>query len=389
LIDTDRFNERTGNGQPACQVTDELREKTGMLYELINFSDQIGALNVFRYITFRTGSAIFTSLLFVLLFGPMMIDTLRMRQGKGQPIREDGPKTHLSKRGTPTMGGLMILGSVTVSTLLWANLSNPYVWIVLGVTLAYGAIGFYDDYLKVTKRTVGGFSGKMRLILEIAVAAIASYFFMKLSTPQFAGKLALPFFKNLLIDLGPFFIIMGVVVIAGAGNAVNLTDGLDGLAIVPVMIAAATFGLFAYVSGRFDWARYLQIHYIPGTGELSIICRALIGAGLGFLWFNAPPAMIFMGDTGSLALGGALGAIAVATKHEVQLAIVGGLFVLETLSVIIQVASFKMTGKRVFRMAPLHHHFEQKGWAEATVVVRFWIISVILALVGLATLKLR
>jgi phospho-N-acetylmuramoyl-pentapeptide-transferase len=360
-----------------------------MLYELINFSDQIGALNVFRYITFRTGSAIFTSLLFVLLFGPMMIDTLRMKQGKGQPIREDGPKSHLAKRGTPTMGGLMILGSVTVSTLLWANLSNPYVWIVLGVTLAYGAIGFYDDYLKVTKRTVGGFSGRMRLILEIAVAAVASYLFMKLSTPQFAGKLAFPFFKNLLIDLGPFFIIMGVVVIAGAGNAVNLTDGLDGLAIVPVMIAAATFGVFAYLSGRFDMAKYLQIHYIPGTGELAIICGALIGAGLGFLWFNAPPAMIFMGDTGSLALGGALGAIAIATKHEVQLAIVGGLFVLETLSVIIQVASFKMTGKRVFRMAPLHHHFEQKGWAEATVVVRFWIISVILALIGLATLKLR
>jgi phospho-N-acetylmuramoyl-pentapeptide-transferase len=360
-----------------------------MLYELVNFSDQIAVLNVFRYITFRTGSAIFTSLLFVLLFGPMMIDMLRMKQGKGQPIREDGPKSHFSKKGTPTMGGLMILASVTVSTLLWANLSNPYVWIVMGVTLSYGAIGFYDDYLKVTRRTTGGFSSRARLLLELSVAAVAAYFFMKLSSPQLSGKLALPFFKNLLIDLGPFFILMGVIVIAGAGNAVNLTDGLDGLAIVPVMIAAATFGVFAYVSGRFDWAKYLAVHYIPGTGELAIICGALIGAGLGFLWFNAPPAMIFMGDTGSLALGGALGAIAVATKHEVTLAIVGGLFVLETLSVIIQVASFKLTGKRVFRMAPLHHHFEQKGWAEATVVVRFWIISVILALLGLATLKLR
>ncbi len=360
-----------------------------MLYELTNFSDQISALNVFRYITFRTGGALMTAALFVFLFGPSMIDMLRLKQGKGQPIREDGPKTHLAKRGTPTMGGLMILSGVTVSTLLWANLSNWYVWIVLGVTLAYGAIGFYDDYLKVTKRTTDGFSSRIRFGLELLVAAVATYAIMKLSVGQFSGKLAVPFFKNMLIDLGPFFVLFGVVVIAGSGNAVNLTDGLDGLAIVPVMIAAATFGVFAYVSGRFDWARYLQVHYISGTGELAIICGALIGAGLGFLWFNAPPAMIFMGDTGSLALGGALGAIAVATKHEIVLAIVGGLFVLEALSVIIQVASFKMTGKRVFRMAPLHHHFEQKGWAEATVVVRFWIISVCLALAGLATLKLR
>ena len=360
-----------------------------MLYELINFSDQIGALNVFRYITFRTASAMMTAGLFVFLFGPAIIDILRVRQGKGQPIREDGPKTHLAKRGTPTMGGLMILGGVTVSTLLWANLSNAYVWVVLGVTLSYGAIGFYDDYLKVTKRTTDGFSTRIRLGLELVVAAVATYAIMKLSAPQFSGRLAVPFLKNMLIDLGPLFVIFGVVVIAGSGNAVNLTDGLDGLAIVPVMIAAAAFGIFAYVAGRFDWARYLQVHYIAGTGELAIICGALIGAGLGFLWFNAPPAMIFMGDTGSLALGGALGTIAVATKHEIVLAVVGGLFVLEALSVIIQVASFKMTGKRVFRMAPLHHHFEQKGWAEATVVVRFWIISVCLALIGLATLKLR
>ena len=360
-----------------------------MLYELTTFSDQIGVLNVFRYITFRTAMAIMTAGLFVFLFGPMIIDVLRIKQGKGQPIREDGPKTHLAKRGTPTMGGLMILGGVMISTLLWANLSNKYVWVVLGVTFAYGAIGFYDDYLKVTKRTSDGFSSKFRLGLELLVAAVATYAIMKLSVPQLSGKLALPFFKTLLLDLGPLFVVFGVLVIAGAGNAVNLTDGLDGLAIVPVMIAAAAFGVFAYVSGRADWSRALLIHYVRDPGELAIICGALIGAGLGFLWFNAPPAMVFMGDTGSLALGGALGAIAVATKHEIVLAVVGGLFVLEALSVIIQVASFKLTGKRVFRMAPLHHHFEQKGWAEATVVVRFWIISVCLALIGLATLKLR
>ena len=284
----------------------------------------------------------------------------------------------------------MILSGVTVSTLLWANWANWYVWIVLFVTLSYGAIGFYDDYLKVTRSTdrrrlrqaaAAGRDrrgGRRRLAGHARSAARAS-----------PSSLTVPFFKNVIIPLGVLFVLLGVFVIAGAGNAVNLTDGLDGLAIVPVMIAAATFGLIAYLSGNANFARYLQIHYVPGAGELAIICGALIGAGLGFLWFNAPPAMIFMGDTGSLALGGALGAIAVATKHEIVLAIVGGLFVLETLSVIIQVASFKMTGKRVFRMAPLHHHFEQKGWQESTVVVRFWIISVVLALVGLATLKLR
>lgn len=360
-----------------------------MLYELVNFSDQLGPLNVFRYITFRTGGAIFTALLFVLLFGPGIIDLLRIKQGKGQPIREDGPQSHLAKRGTPTMGGLMILSGVLVSTLLWANLENPYVWIVLFVTMSFGAIGFYDDYLKVTKQTAGGFSGKLRLSAELLVAAVATYFIVQMSAPDLANMLTLPFFKDVLINLGPFFILMGVLVIAGAGNAVNLTDGLDGLAIVPVMIAAATFGLIAYLSGNAKFASYLQIHFVPGSGELAVVCGALIGAGLGFLWFNAPPAMIFMGDTGSLALGGALGSIAVATKHELVLAIVGGLFVLETLSVIIQVTSYKLTGKRVFRMAPLHHHYEQKGWKESTVVVRFWIISVVLALIGLATLKLR
>jgi phospho-N-acetylmuramoyl-pentapeptide-transferase len=360
-----------------------------MLYELVQFSDQIGALNVFRYITFRSFGAVTTAFLFVLLFGPAMIDTLRIKQGKGQPIRDDGPQSHLTKIGTPTMGGLMILAAVVVSTLLWANWASPYVWVVLGVTLAFGAIGFYDDFLKVTKRTARGFSGKVRFGMELAVAALATYIFMRLAPPTLDDTVTVPFFKSVLIDLGPFFVLFGVLVIVGSGNAVNLTDGLDGLAIVPVMIVAATFGVFAYIVGRADFTKLLLLNYVPGTGELAIICGALIGAGLGFLWFNAPPAMIFMGDTGSLALGGALGAIAVATKHEIELAIAGGLFVLEALSVIIQVASYKLTGKRVFRMAPLHHHFEQKGWQEATVVVRFWIISVVLALIALTTLKLR
>lgn len=362
---------------------------TAMLYELIAFSNDINALNVFRYITFRTGGAIFTALLFVMMFGPAIIDLLRVKQGKGQPIREDGPQTHLLKRGTPTMGGLMILSGVTVATLLWGNLKNGYVWVVLAVTLFYGAIGFYDDFLKVTKRTTDGFGGKARLLLEFIVAAVAGYTMMKLGSDKLSTALTFPFFKDLVLDLGPLFVLMATFVIVGAGNAVNFTDGLDGLAIVPVMIAAATFGVIAYLVGSEKFATYLQIHHVNGTAELAVICGALIGAGLGFLWFNAPPAMIFMGDTGSLALGGALGAIAVAIKHEIVLAIVGGLFVLETLSVIIQVASFKLTGKRVFRMAPLHHHYEQKGWKESTVVIRFWIISVILALIGLSTLKLR
>ncbi len=360
-----------------------------MLYQLVNFSDQFSALNVFRYISFRTGGAIFTALLFVMMFGPAMIDLLRVKQGKGQPIREDGPQTHQLKRGTPTMGGLMILAGVLVATMLWCRLSNLYVWVVLFVTVTYGMIGYWDDYLKVTKRSTDGFSGRARMLLEIVVAAIAGYALMKLGPADLNDKLAFPFFKDLLLDLGPLFVVLAILVIAGAGNAVNFTDGLDGLAIVPVMIAAGTFGVIAYLSGNVKFATYLQIHHIPETSELAVICGALIGAGLGFLWFNAPPAMIFMGDTGSLALGGALGAIAVAIKHEIVLAIVGGLFVLETLSVIIQVISFKWTGKRVFRMAPLHHHYEQKGWKESTIVIRFWIISVILALIGLATLKLR
>ena len=361
-----------------------------MLYWLSEFAGELSVFNVFRYITFRTGGAVLTALLFVFLFGPKIIRSLRIRQGKGQPIRTDGPERHLiAKQGTPTMGGLMILSGVTVATLLWGNLHNVYVWVVLLVTLIYGAVGLYDDYLKVTRQSVEGSRGRVRLLIEFAVALVAAYVIASVGQAPLSTALTIPFFKNVLVQIGWFFVPFGAFIIVGAGNAVNLTDGLDGLAIVPVMIAAATFGFIAYFVGNALFAEYLQIHFVQGTGELAVICGALVGAGLGFLWFNAPPAQIFMGDTGSLALGGALGAIAVATKHELVLAIVGGLFVLEAISVIVQVASYRLTGKRVFRMAPLHHHYEQKGWAESTVVIRFWIISVVLALAGLATLKLR
>jgi len=361
-----------------------------MLYWLSAFADTIGPLNVLRYITFRTGGAMITALIFVFLFGPWIIDHLRLRQGKGQPIRSDGPQSHLvTKKGTPTMGGLMILFGLLVSTLLWANLTNRYVWIVLAVTLSFGAIGFYDDYLKVTKQTHAGVSGTLRIVLELLIAAAASYFIMSLGRQPFASSLTFPFFKELILPLGWSFVVLGCFVIVGAGNAVNLTDGLDGLAIVPVMIASGCFGVFAWVVGNAVFSDYLQLHFVAGTGELAVLCGAVIGAGIGFLWFNAPPASIFMGDTGSLALGGMLGTIAVATKHEVVLGIVGGLFVLEAVSVIVQVVSFKLTGKRVFKMAPIHHHFEQLGWTEPQIVIRFWIISVVLALAGLATLKLR
>ncbi|GBU19217.1 MULTISPECIES: phospho-N-acetylmuramoyl-pentapeptide-transferase [Methylobacterium] len=361
-----------------------------MLYLLSDLSGQLSALNVFRYITFRTGGAMFTAGLFVFWFGPWIISLLRLRQGKGQPIREDGPQTHLlTKRGTPTMGGLMILAGFVVAVLLWANPRNHYVWITLTVTLGFGAIGFYDDYLKVTKQSHKGFSGRFRLALE-ALIAIAACTMIALYSPQvLKNQLAFPVFKDALLNLGWFYVLFGGFVIVGAGNAVNMTDGLDGLAIVPVMIACGTFGVIAYLVGNSFTANYLQVNYVRDTGELAVVCGAVIGAGLGFLWFNAPPAQVFMGDTGSLSLGGLLGTVAVATKHEIVLAIVGGLFVLEMMSVIIQVASFKLTGKRVFRMAPIHHHFEQKGWKEPQVVIRFWIIAVILALAGLATLKLR
>ncbi len=362
-----------------------------MLHYIINsLASEFSPFNAFRYLTTRTGGSILTALLFVFVFGPAIISKLKVKQGRGQPIRSDGPQRHIvEKQGTPTMGGLMILSGVLVSTLLWADLGNLYVWAVLFVTLGFGAIGFYDDYLKVTRASVHGFSGKMRLSAEFIIAIVAVLCFMQIGAKPLASSLAVPFFKDTLFYLGPAFALFGMLVIVGAGNAVNITDGLDGLAIVPVMIAAGSYGFIAYIVGNSVFSNYLQIHFVAGTGELSIICGALIGAGLGFLWFNAPPAMIFMGDTGSLSLGGALGAIAVAVKHEIVLAIIGGLFVLETVSVIVQVASFKMTGKRVFAMAPLHHHFEQKGWRESTIVIRFWIIAFVLALIGLSTLKLR
>jgi phospho-N-acetylmuramoyl-pentapeptide-transferase len=347
-------------------------------------------LNVFRYITFRAGGAVFTGALFVFLFGPWIIDHLRLRQGKGQPIRSDGPQSHIvSKKGTPTMGGLMILSGLLVATLLWADPHNPYVWIVLAVTLGFGFVGFYDDYLKVTQQTHGGFAGKFRLAIEAAIALAACYLLTRLGRDVSSTSLVIPFFKDVILNFGWFFVLFGAFVMVGAGNAVNLTDGLDGLAIVPVMIAALSFGLIAYLVGNAVFSDYLQINYVAGTGELAVLCGAVFGAGLGFLWFNAPPASIFMGDTGSLALGGMLGSIAVAVKHEIVLAVIGGLFVLEAVSVIVQVVSFKLTGKRIFRMAPLHHHFEQLGWTEPQIVIRFWIISVMLALAGLSTLKLR
>ncbi|MFL5044190.1 MAG: phospho-N-acetylmuramoyl-pentapeptide-transferase [Xanthobacteraceae bacterium] len=361
-----------------------------MLYWLIEFSDKISALNVFRYLTVRTGGAMITALVFVFLCGPWIIDHLRLRQGKGQPIRVDGPQSHLvTKRGTPTMGGLMILSGLLFATVLWANPANPYVWIVLGVTLGFGLVGFYDDYLKVTRQTHGGFSGRIRLVIEALIAAVACYAFANLGRPPFATSLAFPVFKELIVDLGWFFIVLGAFIIVGAGNAVNLTDGLDGLAIGPVMTTALSFGFISYFVGNAFYADYLQVHYVAGTGELAVLCGAVLGAGLGFLWFNAPPATIFMGDTGSLALGGLLGTVAVAAKHEIVLAIVGGLFVLEAVSVIVQVVSFRLTGKRIFKMAPIHHHFEQLGWTEPQIVIRFWIISIVLALAGLSTLKLR
>ncbi len=367
-----------------------------MLLWLADLSAVFSPLNVFRYITFRAGGATATALLFVFWFGPRIISMMRIKQGRGQPIREDGPQSHLlTKRGTPTMGGLMILAGLTVSTLLWGNLANPYVWIVLLVTLSFGAIGFYDDYLKVTKQSHKGFSGKARLVIEGVVAVIAcaliAYVSASSGTPEglrLAHGLAFPF-TQFVWNLSWFFPIIAGCVIVGAGNAVNLTDGLDGLAIVPVMIAAGTFGFIAYIVGTPNFARELYLNGVLGSAELSVVCGAMIGAGLGFLWFNAPPAQIFMGDTGSLALGGMLGAVAVATKHEIVLGVVGGLFVLEAMSVIIQVASFKLTGKRVFKMAPIHHHFEHLGWTEPQIVIRFWIIAVVLALIGLSTLKLR
>ncbi len=359
------------------------------LHFLFPLADVFGPFNLFRYITFRTGGAIITALVVSFVVGPIIIRLLRDRQGEGQPIRDDGPAGHFRKAGTPTMGGVMILLAIAVSTVLWADIRNGFVWAVLLVTLGFGAIGFADDYLKVSRRSSHGLPGRLKLLLQILIGTGATLVIAELTREPLATSLALPFFKATLIDLGWFYLVFAAFVIVGASNAVNLTDGLDGLAIMPVMIAAASFGFIAYLVGHTNFATYLQIHHVSGAGELAVFCGALVGAALGFLWFNAPPAMVFMGDTGSLAMGGALGSVAVAAKHELVLAIIGGLFVLETASVIVQVVSFRLTGRRVFRMAPLHHHFEQKGWAEPTIVIRFWIIAAILALCGLATLKLR
>ncbi|MEH6701047.1 MULTISPECIES: phospho-N-acetylmuramoyl-pentapeptide-transferase [Parasphingorhabdus] len=356
-----------------------------MFYLLAQWLEFEGIFNVFRYLSFRSGAAVSTSLFIGLLIGPKFINMLRMRQGKGQPIREDGPVTHLKKAGTPTMGGLMILISVVTSLILWMDLSNMFVWACIFVTLGFGAIGFMDDYDKVRKASHKGIPGRVRLLLEFIIAGFATWLIVQ----QIGTSLYVPFFNDVQIDLGYFYIPFAMFVIVGAGNAVNLTDGLDGLATMPVVIASATFLVLVYLSGNAVFSEYLGIPFVRGAGELAIFCACVIGACLAFLWFNAPPAAVFMGDTGSLALGGALGAIAVSIHHEIVLALVGGLFVLEAVSVIVQVFFFKRTGRRVFRMAPIHHHFEQLGWSESTIVIRFWIISLVLALAGLATLKLR
>ena len=353
-------------------------------------ADDFILFNLFRYLTFRSGAAVVTALFIAFILGPGMIRWLRGLQQGGQPIRDDGPERHLiEKKGTPTMGGVLILLAVVVATLLWADLRNGYVWAVLTVTVGYGLLGFADDFLKVSRRNPKGLNGRVKLLGQALIGLIGAVWIAALTRAPLGTSLAIPVFKDALVPLGYAFFVFAPLVMMGASNAVNLTDGLDGLAIVPVMIASASFALIAYLVGNRIFADYLQIHFVPRVGELAIFCTALVGAGMGFLWYNAPPASVFMGDTGSLALGGALGAVAVATKHEVVLAIVGGLFVLETVSVIVQVASFKLTGRRVFLMAPLHHHFEKKGWAEPTIVIRFWIISVVLALAGLSTLKLR
>jgi phospho-N-acetylmuramoyl-pentapeptide-transferase len=362
-----------------------------MLYNLLApLANDLQLFNLFRYLTFRSGAAVFTALILSFWLGPKIIRWLKSKQAEGQPIRTDGPESHLlTKKGTPTMGGVMILLAVCVSTLLWADLSNRYVWIVLLVTFGFGMIGFADDYLKLTKRNSKGLSSRRKFAGQIAVSLFAAIAIKSVAPAEFSSHIAVPFFKDILINAGMFYVVFVMVVMVGASNAVNLTDGLDGLAIVPIMIVAACFALIAYLVGNIKFADYLQLHYIAGSGELAVFCAALVGASLGFLWFNAPPAKVFMGDTGSLAFGGALGTIAVIAKHEFVLAIIGGLFVLEAVSVIIQVASFKMTGRRVFKMAPIHHHFEKMGWQEATIVIRFWIIACIFALLGLATLKLR
>jgi phospho-N-acetylmuramoyl-pentapeptide-transferase len=344
-----------------------------------------GVLNLFRYITFRAGAATATALFLGLLIGPRFIGWLRVRQGKGQPIRADGPQSHLAKRGTPTMGGLMILTSVSVAMLLWMDFSNRYLWACMLITIGFGLIGFLDDYDKVTKRSHKGVSARVRLLAEFLVAGVGC----AIITYGAGTQLYIPFYKGPVVDLWIFYPFFAAFVVVAFGNAVNLTDGLDGLASMPVIIASLAFLVISYLVGNAKFAAYLGIPHVFGVGDLTVLCSAIVGAGLAFLWFNAPPAAVFMGDTGSLALGGALGAIAVATQHEIVLGIIGGLFVVEAMSVIIQVFFYKRTGKRVFKMAPIHHHFEQMGWSEPTVVIRFWIIAFVLALAGLSTLKLR
>jgi phospho-N-acetylmuramoyl-pentapeptide-transferase len=362
-----------------------------MLFNLLYpLADEVSLFNLFRYPSFRSGGAVLTALLVSFLLGPRIIGWLRRKQREGQPIREDGPESHLlTKKGTPTMGGVLILLAVVVSTLLWADITNGYVWVVLAVTIGFGLIGFGDDYLKLTRRSSKGLPSRLKLLAQLAVGVAAAVVIVLITPKPLDMHFAVPFLKDVLLNLGWFMVPVSMLVMVGASNAVNLTDGLDGLAIVPVMIAAGCFALIAMLVGNAEFAKYLQLHYVPESNELTVFCSALVGASLGFLWYNAPPAMVFMGDTGSLSVGGALGAVSVISKHEIVLAIIGGLFVLETVSVIVQVVSFKLTGRRVFRMAPLHHHFEKLGWAEPTIVIRFWIIAAILALAGLSTLKLR
>ena len=359
-------------------------------YLAFEYQSIFSFLNIFSYITFRTGAAILTGLFFSLIFGNYIINKLSTIQPSGQPIREDGPETHIIvKKGTPTMGGLLIILSVLVSTILWSDLNNNFIWISIFTILVFGLIGFIDDYKKIKTNSSSGVSSKLRIIFQIIFSLLITYLIIRNLNSNISNSLTFPFFKNLIIDFGIFYFLISIFIIIGSANAVNLTDGLDGLAIVPVMIVAMSFSFVTYISGNIVFSNYLLIQYIAGTGELAVFCGSLIGAALGFLWFNAPPAKVFMGDTGSLALGGSIGAIAIMCKHEILLAIIGGLFVLETFSVIIQVLIFKITGKRVFLMAPLHHHFEKKGWAESTIVIRFWIITIVLALIGLATLRIR
>ena len=362
------------------------------MFKLIaqEFVIQYSFLNLFNFITFRVGASILTSLFFSLIFGQLIINKLSKIQPKGQPIREDGPETHIIKKaGTPTMGGVLIISSILISSILWTDLQNSFVWIGLLTLILFGLVGLIDDYKKIKSNSSNGLKATTRIILQLFLALFISLIILNILDDKIDTSIAFPFFKNLIVNFGYFYLFISLLILVGSANAVNLTDGLDGLAIVPVMIVSMTFAFIAYVSGNIVFSDYLLINYIPGTGELSVLCGALIGSALGFLWFNAPPAKVFMGDTGSLALGATIGSIAIMVKHEIVLAIAGGLFVLETLSVVIQVLSFKLTGKRVFMMAPLHHHFEKKGWAESTIVIRFWIITIVLALISLATLKIR